>query len=67
MNATTGNRPYFTGTRLVMYQLLYLTIIAPSTLKVAGTRNYGVISILGVYREYFKAVRAKTGCGQIDA
>ena len=46
MNAT--NRPYCTGTRLVMYQLLYLTVNAPSTLNAAGTRNYGVISILGV-------------------
>ena len=46
----TINRPYFTGTRLVMYQLLYLTVNAPSTLNAAGTRNYGVISYLGVGR-----------------
>ena len=44
----TTNRPYCTGTRLVMYQLLYLTVNAPSTLNATGTRNYGVISILGV-------------------
>ena len=34
---------------MAMYQLhIYLTVNAPSTLNAAGTRNYGVISILGV-------------------
>ena len=48
----TTNRPYFqaTGTRLglVMCQLYLLAAHAPSTLNAAGTRNYGVVSILGV-------------------
>ena len=34
---------------MAMYQLhIYLTVNAPLTLNATGTRNFGVISILGV-------------------
>ena len=34
---------------MAMYRLhIYLKVNAPSTLNAAGTRNFGVISILGV-------------------
>ena len=53
-----------TGTRLVMYQFLYLTVSAPSTLNAAGTRNFGVISILGV--GITSNIKLQQHCAQIE-
>ena len=45
----TRNRDVFKMITMAMYQLhIHLTVNAPSTLNATGTRNYGVISILGV-------------------
>ena len=46
---TARTRDVFKMIAMAMYRLhIYLKVNAPSTLIAAGTRNYGVISILGV-------------------